>query len=114
MIGRKLTLPLLLACLIPYAGTQADDAYLDALQSEAQDLEIDSRTERRDKADLGNRLLPNLDVVEFEAALDAHFPVTFNFYRKLTLAQREAVYRDYLQDPDIERMREQITDFYMQ
>lgn len=103
----------------------AEDAYMDAINAEAQDLEVDPGTERenqkadipggsftggwsRDGQGLGEGLERGLDKDDFEDALEEGYYGSYIFYKNLGPAKQDQVFKAYEQGADIEGLRDLI------
>ena len=85
------------------------DAYLDALQDEAEELSVDPETAANKSAGETARS-GDLSQTAFEKMLDKQFHGTFIFYSRLTEKNRLLAYQAYIKNPDIDLLRKTIMD----
>jgi len=113
----------LLGCCFPLA-IPAADAYMDALNAEADSVVVDPETEQQkpDVLDLAPTrggwsnqdqsmsldLPPDLEREDFEESLKLNFYGSYMFYNRLDDPAQEEVYQFYRQNPSIEPVRERI------
>jgi hypothetical protein len=102
----------LLAILLMTSGSTlwADD-YLDAIKAEAEGLTVDPKTAIEEGSASVITVDKNvLSRDDFDAMLDKDYHGTFLFYSRLSSSQQEQVYRSYMEDRDISRIRKMIAD----
>lgn len=120
-----LLLVLLLGLGIP-TSLYADDAYMDAINAEADQLSVDPRStdKKRDvqakdfsqngwsnqAQSMDQDLPPRLKRNEFEEALKTSFYGSYMFYKRLDEQDQFEVYDLYTQNPSIELVRKRIMD----
>lgn len=109
---------------LPVAAQQGD-AYLQELDSEARDLNLDRETRGQQKevkdmrsaaglaevpAEEQAELAPRLSQEEFEQDLRNNFFGSYSFYKRLEPAGKAKIYQQYLQDADPGQLRKRILE----
>jgi hypothetical protein len=104
----------------------AEDAYMDAINAEAEGLEVDPESEQgsqktnvpgasltggwdREGQSLSDEgLVRGLDQADFEDALEEGFYGSYIFYKNLNKVEQNKVYKAYEQGADIDGLRDLI------
>lgn len=107
-----------LSLVLALCGTvpvHAADKYLDSIEAEASDLTVDSAVTLGETGttEQDSNALPNdLDRSGFEELLRSRFIGSFMFYNKLDDGDKTAVFQEYTQSKDIERVRKKIIGLF--
>ena len=113
-----------LSCLF-LSSAYAEDSYMDAINAEAEDLQVDPGTESeqqrtniptesfaggwdRDGQSMSDDLERGLDQADFEDALEEGYYGSFIFYKNLNAAKQDQVYKAYQQGANIDGLRDLI------
>ena len=112
-----------MSCLL-FSSALAEDAYMDAINAEAQGLEVDPESEReQQKADIPGGsfsgswtsndqglegLKRGLDKPDFEDSLETNYYGSYIFYKNLNPSKQDQVYKAYQQGADIDGLRDLI------
>jgi hypothetical protein len=108
-----------------FSPAYAEDPYMDALNAEAEDLQVDPGTESeqqrtnipggsftggwdREGQSMSDGLERGLDQADFEDALEEGYYGSFIFYKNLNTGKQEQVYKAYQQGADIDGLRDLI------
>ena len=126
--AQQIVTPLLLSaglfCVLS-SSVVAEDAYMDAINAEAEGLAVDPGTQSdnqktqvpgssftggwdSDGQSLGEGLERGLDQVDFEDALEEGYYGSYIFYKNLNTVKQNKVYKAYEQGADIDGLRELI------
>ena len=113
----------LLLALVSSARAQEADAYLRELDSEASDLSLDRKTQRKPNESLDMRsaarlaevpaeeahdLVPGLSREAFEKSLKRNYMGSYTFYRRLSPERQDAIFAAYQQNADPQALRKKI------
>ncbi len=116
----------LVGCLQTGVALAQEDAYLRELESEAQEVRVDPKTDRTrpevvpesftgswgaDKQKLEAGLPPGLGREAFDSALEERFYGSYIFYRDLPRKARDEVYNHYTAGAGIDELRKLIIEF---
>lgn len=107
---------LLVIGLVPCAS---GDAYLDALQEESDDGEVDPNTRELISASessttsAGENLPDGMSEADFEAHLQQNYLGSYSFYNRMDKKRKTAIYEAYLKNPGIEFIRNEIKQKYL-
>lgn len=109
----------LCACL--HAIPASADAYLDALNAAADDVELDPNTKQEQQRStntggsiaVGGGMPSGMSREDFEAYLQRRYIGSFAFYKKLNTDRKRRVYESYRERADIDYVRDQIKRQYL-
>lgn len=91
-------LNLVLICLSwSHIATASDDAYLDAMEAEAQSSETTKKTSLDNKETDLKQSISNKQQLEFEARLSKELPASFRTYNKLTKENKQNIVSIYFE-----------------
>jgi hypothetical protein len=103
--------------LLSAPAIAADDAYLDALEKEAESSahfnENGSAVKGQQKAKAGSNLNKK-EMMKFESELKSTRPATFRFYKKLDPQDKSAVFAAYKEDHKMTHASKTVFDLYFE
>lgn len=107
--------------LCPAVWAQAEEDYLQSIDGEASDLNLDSQTKSQEsevhlfssdvdpgQAGAIKELASDLSLEQFQVVLKNNYIGSFLFFQRLSEEKQLEVYQYYLQNPDPQKIREKI------
>ena len=99
-------------CALSTAALAADDAYLKALEIEAEKSAHVEDNNEKIKQDEPVFVLDKNELLKFESVLKSSRPATYRFYKKLNEQDKTIIFSLYKEDNKLTRASKTVLDLY--